>query len=75
MCFVYYRLYRVVADMSQILNEDDIRALMQNSGELGQVLDFVLSIITQEQSGEQKSDSAEWCVSSIIYIENGVSQA
>ena len=45
------RLYRVMADVSYLLGDDDIRTVLQNSGELGKILDFVLSIASEERSG------------------------
>ena len=42
-----------MADISHLLGDDDIRTVLQNSGKLGEILDFVLSVISKEQSGRQ----------------------
>lgn len=40
-----------MADVSYLLGDDDIRTVLQNSGELGKILDFVLLIASEERSG------------------------
>ncbi|XP_070186023.1 uncharacterized protein [Littorina saxatilis] len=40
----FNQLYQVLADISSLLGDNDIRAMLQSSGELGQILEFILSV-------------------------------
>ena len=45
-------LYRVITDMSQLLGDDDLGLLTQNQGQLGTILEFVLSIVSEERNSK-----------------------
>ncbi|KAK7500956.1 hypothetical protein BaRGS_00007836, partial [Batillaria attramentaria] len=43
------QIYGVLEDMLRLMDEDDFLILMSNSGELGDVLEFIMSILTQQK--------------------------